>query len=425
MSKTPARAPQPPVAVAQARPTDIAIPHSIDPIVPEVDLYRRLHDAEKRVDIFTTRKMNDLSDTLVKVPRKKQLLRIFVYNTAENQPWQQPAQQQPTSLIPGQARTSSETPSWTLRVEGRLVNGQDATDPTRRKFSSFISGISVDLIPNDQNQTQLDNGLPPLQPTSIPKENVIEWHENSDPKIKGVEFDGLDVKRTGSENIKARITIQPKEYPVKLRASPDLSRLLGVSETTQHDAVYAIWQYVQLNNLQAAEDKRIINCDENLSKLFGVPRFNFKDVIEFLSKHLLPNRPIELEYLIRVDRATTLGDVVIDIEVPVEDLSVQETWKVESKKLVAEHDEAIKELNTKIILGIQGLHTSHRKYQFYEKLSKDPANFFQEFTESHSKLLKILAGDEGYNEETVRRSEFYTDEMLAENVDILLKTNRM
>jgi chromatin remodeling complex protein RSC6 len=390
-------------AAAQGRPTDVSIPHSIDGLVPEVELYRRLQEAEKRIDILTARKFADATDSIGKIPRKKELLRIFVYNTADNQPWQRQGQQ-----------VSGEEPSWTLRVEGRLVNGQNPDDPTRKKFSSLVSGVAVDLIPNNLDPSQ-----------QIPKENVIEWHEPQDPKAKTPEFDGLDIKRPGSENLKAKITIQPRDYPIKLKTSPELRSLVGVAETTQHDAVYAIWQYIQLNNLQAVDDKRIINCDESLSKLFRVPRFNFKEIIALLSRHLSPSKPIVLDYEIRVDKATTLGDLVIDVEVPVENFTEQEALKLESKRLVAEHDDSIKELNTKIVLGIQGLHNAHRKYQFYEKLSQDPVNFFTQFTESHSKLLKILSGDEGYNEENVRRSEFYTDELLQENVDILLKTNRI
>lgn len=401
------------ITTMQTRPTDINIPHTIDKIVPEVELYRRLQEAEKRVDIFTTRKINDLQENITRIPRKKELLRIFIFNTTENQPWQ---------LQPGQQPT--EEPNWTLRIEGRLVNNEKAEDPTRRKFSSFLSGISIDLL-NQNNNQQQQQTHDPNQPQQPSKENIIEWHEQNEQNAPRVDFDGLDVKRSGGENIKTKITIQPKEFPIKFRVSNELSSLLGVTELTQHDAVYSIWQYIQFNNLQAPEDKRIINCDENLSKLFGVPRFNFRDLIDLLSKHLSANKPIELEYEIRVDKASTLGDTVIDVEVPVDDISEQENWRNELKKIITEYDDSIKELNSKIVLGIQALHNSHRKHQFYDQLSKDPINFFKDFTESHSKLLKILSGDEGYNEESVRRSEFYTDEMLSENVDILLKTNRI
>jgi len=400
------------ITTMQTRPTDINIPHSIDKIVPEVELYRRLQEAEKRVDIFTSRKINDLQESISKIPRKKELLRIYIFNTAENQPWQ---------LQPGQQPT--EEPSWTLRIEGRLVNKDNAEDPARRKFSSFLTGISIDLFQQNNYTDQQQQQQPP-QPDNT-KENVIEWHEQTDPSIQRVDFDGLDVKRSGTENIKTKVTIQPKEFPVKFEVSNELASLLGVSELTQHDAVYSIWQYIQFNNLQAPEDKRIINCDENLSKLFGVPRFNFRDLIELLAKHLSPKKPIELNYEIKVDKSSTLGETVIDVEVPLDDISEQEAWRNEAKNMISQHDESVKELNSKIVLGIQALHNSHRKYQFYDELSKDPVNFFKDFTESHSNLLKILSGDEGYNEESVRKSDFYTDEMLSENVNILLKTNRI
>ncbi|ODV72084.1 Rsc6p CYBJADRAFT_168781 [Cyberlindnera jadinii NRRL Y-1542] len=436
------------VSAAQIRPTDITIRRSLDSFIPELELYRKLVDAEKRIDILTARKFSDVTEVFNKFPRKKELLRIFVYNIAENQPWQQK-----------EGEALSGEPSWTLRIEGRLVNEKDVNDATRRKFSTLVTGIAIDLLPQEEKKPLAGDSQPgvsqqdpqqplqpqqpqqPLQPqqpqqTQQPqpsqqpqqppsKDNIIEWHEQQDPKAKQAEFDGLDIKRNGAKNLKAKITIQPKEYPIYLQTSSELRSLIGVAETTQHDAVYAIWQYIQLNNLQAVDDKRVINCDESLSQLFGVPRFNFKDIIALLSKHLTPNKPISIEYEIRVDRASTLGDVVIDVEVPVEDIAEQELLREESKKLVTEHDEAIKELSTKIVLGVQGLHNSHRKYQFYDKLSQDPATFLKSFTESHSKLLKILSGDEGYNEEDVRRSTFYTDDLLAENIDVLLKTNRL
>lgn len=401
--QTPQQVVQHGVSNLHTRPTDISISKNLDEIIPEVGLYRQLLDAEKRLDIFTSRKLSDLQETLIKQQSKKQLLRIFIYNTAENQPWQKQ----------GTTTTTTTEPSWTLRVEGRLVNKDKAEDPARKKFSSFLSGIAIDLQPNSTQQGQ-----------PIIKENVIEWHEQTDPNIQNVEFDGLDVKRNGDVNIPAKITIQPKELPIKLKTSKELSELLGSSELSQHDALYFIWQYIQFNNLQNPEDKKIINCDENLSKLFNVPRFEFKDLLTLLSKHLSPKPPIVLDYEIKVDKASTLGDLVVDIEVPVDDLPDQVFWRDEIKK-INNLDESIKNLNSKIILGVQSLNNNYKKYQFFNNLSIDPITFFNKFNESHSNLLKILTGDEGYNENNVRNSDFYTDELLSENVDILLKTHRI
>ncbi|KAH3679320.1 hypothetical protein WICMUC_001060 [Wickerhamomyces mucosus] len=397
------------ITAVQSRPTNANISDSIAKIIPEVELYRKLQEAEKRIDILTARKLNNLQENINKVPLQKELLRIFIYNTATNQPWQLQGQ----SLQP-----QTVEPEWTLRIEGRLVNDEKPEDLKRRKFSSFLSGISIDILPNiTQPQPQDSN--------PIPRENVIEWHDPIDPNTHKVDFDGLDVKRKGAENLKTKITIQPKDLPIRLLASLELSSLLGVNEITQHDAVYSIWQYIQYNNLQAAEDKRIINCDNNLSRLFGVPRFNFSSVLELLSKHLKPKPPIEIDYEIQVNKASTLGEVVIDIEVSVQDFNTEEAIRNESKVKLNEVDNSVNELNTKIQLGLQGLNNSYRKFEFYNDLSNDPVNFLREFNESNAKLLKILSGDDHYNEYDVRKSEYYTDDLLTENIDVLLKAGRI
>lgn len=410
---------------AQTRPTDLTIPHSMDTLVPEVGLYRKLLDAERRVDILTARKFGDVTESLGKLPRKKELLRIFIYNTAENQPWQTGdasgsgngnGNGSGSGTGEGGAASAGE-PSWTLRIEGRLVGEKDLA--TRKKFSSLITGVAVDMLSSDAAHAQA-----PEAPEATHK-NIVEWHEPQDPKASAAEFDGLDIKRPGAENVRCKITIQPREYPLLLKTSSALRDVVGVAETTQHDAVFAVWQYIQLNNLQSPDDKRMINCDEPLSTLFGVPRFNFKEIIQLLSKHLAPNKPVVVEYEVRCDRASTLGELVIDVEVPLEDVAAQDQLKADSKRLVTEHDDAIKELGSKVALGVQALQSAHRKHTFYDRLAQNPVEFFREFTESHAKLLKILSGDEGYTEDAVRRAAFYTDELLQENVDVLLKTNRM
>ncbi|KAH3681263.1 hypothetical protein WICPIJ_007768 [Wickerhamomyces pijperi] len=401
--------PQPiPQAVLQTRPTNTNIPDSIASLVPEVELYRRLQEAERRIDLLTARKINDFQENLAKLPYQKQLLRVFVYNTASNQPWQ-------VKDLPG----NHGEPEWTLRIEGRLVNEEKSTDEKRRKFSSLLSGISVDILPN---LTSID---PNTQPGQTVRDNIVEWSDSTDPNANRVEFDGMDIKRAGFENMKARVTIQPKDLPTRFQTSTALASLLGVSEITQHDAVYSIWLYVQENNLQASENKKLVICDSVLARLFGVPRFDFKQIISLLTPHLSPIKPIVIEYEIRVDRETTLGDVVVDIEVSMEDLTTQELIRNESRNLVNELDINIKETQNKLHLGLQGLHNAYKKYEFYDAFSQDPVRFLQNFNESNAKLLKILAGDDHYNEEDVRRADYYTDDMLAENIDVLLKTGRV
>lgn len=53
--------------------------------------------------------------------KTKRTLRVFVYNTCANQQWQQEEEDAlGTANVDDAARAEAE-PSWTLRVEGRLV----------------------------------------------------------------------------------------------------------------------------------------------------------------------------------------------------------------------------------------------------------------------------------------------------------------
>ena len=67
------------------------------------------------------------------------------------------------------------------------------------------------------------------------------------------------------------------------------------------------------------------------------------------------------------------------------------------------------------------------KHQFYKKFAEDPANALKEYIESTSGALKVLSGDEGFLEDTVRRSQFYkeNEQILEENISVLFKHERI
>ena len=73
------------------------------------------------------------------------------------------------------------------------------------------------------------------------------------------------------------------------------------------------------------------------------------------------------------------------------------------------------------------LNSTANKYQFFNELSKDPVPFLKEYFQSSSNAMKVLSGDEGFNEDTVRRAQFYKDNesMLFENLGVLMANGRM
>lgn len=72
--------------------------------------------------------------------------------------------------------------------------------------------------------------------------------------------------------------------PMKLSA--DLEAIVGKGPMPRSEVVKALWVYIKKHNLQDPKDKRTINNDENLKKIFGTPTVHMMKMAGFISKHL-------------------------------------------------------------------------------------------------------------------------------------------
>lgn len=197
-------------------------------------------------------------------------LRIFISNTAKDQPWQNsdcPLDENPFDFDTGQI------PTFRVCIEGRLLEDteDDAAEldpdsdlglsdldinalpkPPRKKFSHFFKSISVEL---DRNKD------------IHPEGNAIEWRKpapNAPPGAAAqgpAEFDGFEFERKGDENVTCVIKLVRDEVPDRFRLSTQLADLLDTKEDTRAGIVMGIWEYVRINGLQDPEERRTINCD--------------------------------------------------------------------------------------------------------------------------------------------------------------------
>ena len=94
-------------------------PFKIDTFVPESKVYTELCEFEKKIDSIIMRKRLDIQEAVGKPAKTMRTLRIFVSNTAADQPMQQ---QQNDMDDDGIDLSSGSAPSWTLRIEGRLLD---------------------------------------------------------------------------------------------------------------------------------------------------------------------------------------------------------------------------------------------------------------------------------------------------------------
>jgi chromatin remodeling complex protein RSC6 len=72
-----------------------------------------------------------------------------------------------------------------------------------------------------------------------------------------------------------------------LKPSAELAAVVGAGTITRGEVVSKIWDYIKKNQLQDPANKREINADANLQKVFdGKARVNKFEMNKYLSKHL-------------------------------------------------------------------------------------------------------------------------------------------
>ncbi|VEU23121.1 DEKNAAC104148 [Brettanomyces naardenensis] len=474
-----------PLTSVHLKPTDITISKSLEEKFPDkVGLFNKLKTKERELDLMINKKLLDIQDYQQSIAggfsqedaEDTDILRIFIYNTSENQPWQVENDDNESTATP------AAQPCWTLRIEGRLLGDNEPIDsPKRRKFSTFLSSLSVELKSKDGKDNDLIIKAAPSVGNEGTDTRIVEWHD--DPQLPEQErirkqFDGLDIRRGGSsipqsevpegetvepseKEVVANIVIQPKMYPIKLQILKDsLIELLGTNETSQSDCIHKLFNYVKVNNLfevqnpppkdasdrqQSGQQQKVvtIKADDLLYRIFGVNKLTLSQMMEILSTKLLkPIEPIKIQYSINTLRNTTLGEVVIDLKVnsklidPNVKPGAEEMASI--NKLLTEHVmnkqslEELARLNDNLRLNMQVLNYSKMKYDFYKKLSEDPVGFLNTVQDRNNEYLKIISSDSmsfGANgmidEEIVRRSEFYTDEFLSQHIGLLLNSGRM
>lgn len=217
------------------------------------------------------------------------MMRIFVSNTAKDQPWQvsdRPLDENAFDFDTGQI------PTFRVKIEGRLLDDEEgdaaerdpdsdlgfapppkngnAAVPEKRRFSHFFKSIVVEL---DRSRDLHPDG------------NTIEWRKqppNTQPatSVLGMggpaEFDGFEFERKGDDNILCTIKLVRDEVPDRFRLSPALADLLDTHEDTRAGIVMKIWEYVRAHGLQDPDERRTINCNPAMRAVtstspFGLP----------------------------------------------------------------------------------------------------------------------------------------------------------
>lgn len=196
----------------------------------------------------------------------------------EDQPWQADA---PLDVDAFDFSTSSDA-AYKVKIEGRLLDDDmdgvlsddsddeeadvDAMDEgtrkksrtpeTKSRLSHFFKTITIDFGATSAR----DNS-----------DSRIEWKKPNPSSSREAgataEFDVLEFKRSGDENVNITISLTLDEAPERFTLSPALAEILDASETTRAEAVTGIWQYIRAMGLQEDEEKRSFRCDDSLRQV--------------------------------------------------------------------------------------------------------------------------------------------------------------
>jgi len=188
----------------------------------------------------------------------------------------------------------NEPPSWTLRIEGKLI--EDIQYPGKSpKFSSFFKKLFV----------QLDK-------TTYPSNWYIEW----DKYDTLGDYDGFEIKRTGSTETIVHIFLQLDQG--KYKVNPVLLTELGLPLRTYSKTaiILSLWQYARNNKLQEPSTPSKINSNVALKSILGVASFTYPDIPKLLQEHLGPPDPIQLFYKIRTQGPVIEQCYEFSVDVP-------------------------------------------------------------------------------------------------------------
>lgn len=168
--------------------------------------------------------------------------------------------------------------SYRVKIEGRLLDddeeedsdsddededvpmdGTEAEKKTKTpaktyKFSHFFKAMTVDFDRPRTKDGQIQS---------------VEWKKpvvapNTTSLPNAADFDQLEFKRGGDENVNITINLTRDETPEIFQLSAPLADILDTTEATRAEAVMGIWDYIKGMGLEEDEEKRSFDCDDRL-----------------------------------------------------------------------------------------------------------------------------------------------------------------
>ncbi len=93
--------------------------------------------------------------------------------------------------------------------------------------------------------------------------------------------------KAAKKTTKAKTKRKPNAAFMKpLTPSADLAAVVGTTPLPRTQVVKSLWAYIKKHNLQDSKNRRNINADANLKKVFGKNQVSMFEMTKLVSKHL-------------------------------------------------------------------------------------------------------------------------------------------
>jgi len=185
----------------------------------------------------------------------------------------------------------------------------------------------------------------------------------------------------------------------------------------------ALWQYIKFHNLQAIDEKRWINLDPKLLKLFGPMasdgRIYFPAIPEMMNRFLEPAEPIVLNYVVRVDKSSSslpaqFYEIDLSLDHPIRNrmTNILNSTAPNANPMPTSPAAQIAQYDDQIAALVAQLKLNCEKVRFLKGFSEQPTVVMKRWIDQQQRSLdQILANEEE------EESDSSDEEEMLEEVD--------
>ncbi|TFZ06814.1 DNA topoisomerase III [Ramlibacter henchirensis] len=154
---------------------------------------------------------------------------------------------------------------------------------TRRPFKAFLAWDAEAGKVNFEFE-QRESKFPPRKGAA--GRPAREAAAKSAPAAKAAAKKAPAAKKAAPAARKAAAPKTPRKSGPGLTPSPELAAVVGSEPLARTEVIKKLWDYIKAHGLQDAKNKRAINADDKLSKVFGKPQVTMFELAGIVGKHL-------------------------------------------------------------------------------------------------------------------------------------------